>query len=319
MRRLLFIGIVGSMLSACNKGEIAIEKRNSGDVITSTVNMSSDYKYQVYFDLETNQVVGQNAKIDWDLGFHTEGEFVTLNGATYSGVWNTGQTDFNAVTSDAGAVWQYDTPTGNTDSTAFGLDWKTNPNTVYVVDRGYTSSGALLGKFKCQILSSDASGYQLKAANLDGSDEHTIAIAKNANLNKVNYSFATQSQLEFEPHREVWDLCFTQYTYIYPDHTSYLVNGVMQNQHELEVAVVHDIAFEDIQIADTLTASFKDYENTIGYEWKFYSFDSGDYVILENYTYIIKTFEDRYYKLRFIDFYDAGGNKGNPKFEFQKL
>ena len=26
-----------------------------------------------------------------------------------------------------------------------------------------------------------------------------------------------------------------------------------------------------------------------------------------------------YYKLRFIDFYDDHGNKGNPKFEFQKF
>lgn len=319
MRKLLFIVIISGIFMSCDKGEIAIEKRTSGDVVTSTVNMSSDYQYQVYFDLETNQVVGQNAKIDWDLGFHTEGEFVTLNSATYMGVWNTGQTDFNAVTSDAGAVWQYDTPTGNTDSTAFGLDWKTNPNTVYVVDRGYTSSGALRGKFKCQILSADATGYQLKAANLDGSNEQVITIAKDENVNRVNYHFDTHTVHSFEPHKEIWDLCFTQFTYIYPDHTSYLVTGVMQNRHNMEVALVRDVTFEDIQIADTLEGDFKSYENTIGYEWKFYSFDTESFVLLENYSYIIKTFEDRYYKLRFIDFYDEGGVKGNPKFEFQEL
>lgn len=59
--------------------------------------------------------------------------------------------------------------------------------------------------------------------------------------------------------------------------------------------------------------------NNIGYSWKSYQFDVNKYVVDFEKIFIIKDQEGFYYKLRFIDFYDQGGNKGTPTFEFQRL
>ena len=59
--------------------------------------------------------------------------------------------------------------------------------------------------------------------------------------------------------------------------------------------------------------------NTIGYRWKEFNFSTSSYIIFPQMNYIIKDSEGFYYKLHFIDFYDISGNKGNPKWEFQRL
>ena len=58
--------------------------------------------------------------------------------------------------------------------------------------------------------------------------------------------------------------------------------------------------------------------NTIGYNWKDYNHDLGDYIILDN-SYVIKNRSGYYYKFHLIDFYNSSGQKGNMKFEFQRL
>ena len=55
----------------------------------------------------------------------------------------------------------------------------------------------------------------------------------------------------------------------------------------------------------------------IGYDWK--SYNSGTYEVDINKNYIIKTTEDLYYKIHFIDFYNDQGEKGTPKFEISSL
>ncbi len=75
----LFVGSL--FLSSCKKDELPVPKHLAGNVITSTANLESTYKWQIYYDLETNTVVGQNPKALWDLGFETstDGFHVILN------------------------------------------------------------------------------------------------------------------------------------------------------------------------------------------------------------------------------------------------
>ena len=56
--------------------------------------------------------------------------------------------------------------------------------------------------------------------------------------------------------------------------------------------------------------------DVVGYEWKRY--ELGDYITKTWYTYLIKTGESDYYKLRFIDF-KKNGVRGYPTFEYYKL
>jgi len=57
----------------------------------------------------------------------------------------------------------------------------------------------------------------------------------------------------------------------------------------------------------------------IGYEWKYYNFDAALYTIEPGLAYVIRDRDGFYYKLRFIDFYSEGGEKGYPKFEYVRL
>ena len=63
--------------------------------------------------------------------------------------------------------------------------------------------------------------------------------------------------------------------------------------------------------------NFSDKQNEIGYNWK--NWTGSEYTINTNYTYIIKSVSNRYFKLRFVDFYNSSGERGFPTFEFQEL
>ena len=54
-----------------------------------------------------------------------------------------------------------------------------------------------------------------------------------------------------------------------------------------------------------------------GFDWK--KFDGSNYSITPNLTFIIETSSNRYFKLRFTDFYNSSGVKGYPTFEIQEL
>ena len=55
-----------------------------------------------------------------------------------------------------------------------------------------------------------------------------------------------------------------------------------------------------------------------GYDWKTYNFDEGYYKVDLDRSYIFLT-KEGYYKLRFVDYIDDNGDRGAPKFEYQKL
>jgi len=126
MRICLSILLLAIAFTSCKKGELPVPKHDSGSVNTSAIDMASNYKYQVYFDLKTNSVVGQNLKTAWDLGFEAtaDGDRVILNSSKAMYAFNTGETDFESVTDTAGfaAHRTWDAASGNLDSTAIG-DW----------------------------------------------------------------------------------------------------------------------------------------------------------------------------------------------------
>ena len=83
MKNSFIILLVILSFISCEKGEIAIEPHEPGDAIVNSVEMYSDYRNQIYFDLETNEVVGFNEKIEWDLAFEcgANGNHIFINTA----------------------------------------------------------------------------------------------------------------------------------------------------------------------------------------------------------------------------------------------
>lgn len=325
MKRLiiLYTILIGALfLSSCLKEEIPVPAPVPGNVETTQIEIGWPYTNQVYYDCGTNSVVKTNTKYDWDLSFEcdTNGFHVLLNTARGIFIANQGNVPFSSVTSTAGVNWLWDAPSGVLDSTAFG-NWN-NSNNVFIVDRQYNESGGHIGYKKIQILSVDNQSYTFKYANLDGTDEVTYSIAKDYNRSFIHFNFDNGGQtLALEPNKNDWDLLFTNHYYKFSNlPLPFVLVQVISNLHN-EVKVAEDNAnnFENITLLDTSSYIFTNVWNEIGYDWKIRNSQNNSFTIDGNKSYLIKTTEKLFYKIRFIDFYDNLGNKGYPKFEIQKL
>ncbi|CAG0964836.1 hypothetical protein FLAV_00902 [Flavobacteriales bacterium] len=309
------------LLYSCKKEELPIPAHDPGDVITATINMESNYKWQLFYDLNTNTVVGQNLKTSWDLGFEatSSGYRIILNTSKAMFARNTGNTNFTTVTDTIGFASnkRWDEASGNLDSTAIG-DWR-NTNNIYVIDRGYNETGVHQGFRKIQFQTVDANKYIVRFSQLNGTGDITLQINKDSAYNFQFLSFNSSSVTIVEPPKTTWDLEFTQYTHIFygTPPTPYLVTGCLLNRYKTTAKMDSLVTFASINLSSAETYILSPSINTIGYDWKIYV--SGFYVTHTQMNYIIKDSEGFYYKLHFIDFYNSSGIKGNPKWEYQKL
>lgn len=325
LKNKIFFILCCLLLVACRKAEIPVKPLDRGDVITASVDMNSDYRYQVFYSISENKIVSTNLKTAWDLGFESsaDGFHLIINTSRVMRVYNTGKTDFASVTDTTGFGLNKlaDVPSGNLDSTAFG-DWRTN-KPVYIVDLGYNELNTQrLGYKKMQILSMDASAYNIRVAEADGTNDMTLSIPKNTNKNFVDFSFTGNSVVNVSPDKTDYDLLFTQYTGLLNDGgqiVPYQVTGVLMNPYKMRGARVFNKAFTDIAVTDTAAYHLKQVTDCIGYDWKDYDFGTGVYTVNTKKCFLFQSVEGFYYKLHFIDFNNAQGAKGAPKFEFKKL
>ena len=292
-----------------------------GDILSNQINMQSDYSKQVFYSLNNNIAIKENIKTDWDLGFESseEGWRIILNTSTYSSVSKIINSNFEASISINNLTWQWENPTGIIEGTAIG-DYR-NENVIFIINRGYNINGNEAGYKKFMIESINNEYYIIKYANLDNTNSNTIEIQKDNSKNFQYLSFNNNEVINIEPNKEEWDLLFTQYTHLYNDPDlppSYLVTGVLINYLNNVLVSKDSInTFEDINYNNVETYTFSNKQNAIGYDWKTYN--GNGYVINTNLTYIIKDISNRYFKMRFIDFYNSYGEKGHPSFEIQEL
>lgn len=309
------------LLSSCEVKELPVPLHDAGNVTTASIDMGASYKWQVYYSLENNSEVSKVAKTSWDLGFETgdNGYRIILNTAKFMFAYNTRQTDFAAVTDTLGFSHgkSWDDPSGNLDSTAIG-DWR-NEGYVYVIDRGYDEAGTALGFRKIIFTSVSATEYVVKYARLNGAGETTFHVMKD---NAYNFSFlfltGSGAQVNVEPPKDQWDICFTQYTHIFYNPTMpYLVTGCLHNRYYTSAAMENTIPFLQLTFSNTYDYTFQSAINTMGYDWK--TFSGTTYTTDPNKCYLLKNSAGHFFKLHFIDFYNTTGDKGNPKWEFQAL
>lgn len=315
-RYLLPLMILG--LLSCEKKEIPVKKPATSANIVS-VAMGGDYANQLFFSLSERKVISQNHREKWDLGFESgvDGFHVILNSSKMMGVYKTNQTSLSEVTSAVDVAWYWDMPSGNLDSTVIG-NWRTHQN-VYIIDRGVGVAASNLGKVKMKILSVNDNEYVIEWAELSSSTSTVSTVTKNSQGSFTYFSFNEGGKtLIIEPPKATWDLCFTTYTHVYPDHMPYLVTGVLSNRYGVKVSPISK-SFESIAYTDYVSATFPNRINTIGFDWKVYDFDLSIYTVDMNKSFLIETAEGRIFKLHFLDFYDETGAKGAPSMELQEL
>jgi len=317
MKAFLYLSMILLGVSSCMKDEIPVLAHEEGEITTNEVNLSTDYRYQAYYDFGTNSFVKQHEKIEWDLGFETgvSGFHAVLNTSKSMRVAEFPIAAFASTTDTVGSQWKYDVTSGNLDSTAIG-DWQ-SANSFYIIDRGYSHDGIHQGFRKLQILVVNNNEYEILFSGLDGSNEQTAILEKDSEYNFTFLSFNTNDVVEIEPQKDGWDIVFGQYSHLFDPTFPYLVTGVLSNRNGVEVAEVFDKSFEEIGFDDTNNYPFSSNIDAIGYDWK--TFTGGSFTVHPEQSYIVKTTEGIYFKIHFIDFYNQMGDKGNPKFEVVAL
>lgn len=342
LKTVLLVGFTLALFTSCLKEEEPVTPPNmQGNVQTAQIPMGKDYNRQFFFDLGTNSIVSSNSKTDWDLAFECSPEdyHIYLNSSKMMFAYNTLLTDFTqAANINADSVlWRWDVASGNPDSTAIG-EWGNYADRnvisnrhVYLIHRGKDVAGNNIG-IKKLVLGSLLNGtYTFKFASLDGTDEHIVEVAKDNDFTFVYFSFDNGGEIKnIAPEREAWDIEFTMYTHIFsetPDNIQqpdtlipYLVTGALQNTNGVAVAEYFSKPFAGIMLNEVMNLNFVEGNiDVIGYDWKYFNFEAVTYDVLPNRVYIIRDTEGYLYKLQFIDFYSETGEKGYPKFEFQRL
>lgn len=328
--RFVFLMLALIVLNGCFKEESRIEPHPRGDVITDTIPMTELYLYQVYYDLESGKIIRQTAKTGHDLGFEgsPDGFRIVLNSSNFMKITDLGLTAFGQAYDTVGKAMMFDKSDGDTDSTAFGTwfiikngDTLSNRH-VYAVSRGIDENGNPLGLHQITFDSLKNGIFYFRHAPLEGGDPVHAIVRKNSKYRYVWFSLATNDTIPAEPAMDQWDLLFTQYTtMLYTDAGEpypYLLTGTLTNQ-PVTVARNTLLPFQGISLEQTWALQFSSGRDVIGYDWKVYDFDKGNYTIVPDLSYIIRSRSGFVFKLRFVGFYNKNGSKGYPVIEYQKL
>jgi Secretion system C-terminal sorting domain len=175
------------------------------------------------------------------------------------------------------------------------------------------------GKFrKMEIQNLTGVVYQVRHANLDGTDEKTFTVDKNQFKGKTfaYYSFATNSTSDIEPAN--FDLWFTRYvSYVTQGTTTaqYNVTGILSGRG-VKVAKATAIDPEKVQYWDYRNQVSSQLD-TIGSDWKTVDITTGKWTVPADRAYFVVTKNGDIYKIVFIDF--EGSATGTATFSKMKI
>lgn len=351
LKKVAFFVAVLSALVSCKKEEPFTELEPVEGTLVAEV--GEELKNQIYLDLSEGKAITIPVNA-WDMAFESTGGFaVKVNSAKKSGVWNTGQTDFGAVTEPSATpgAFKFDNAADETGGTAIGA-WGSNgvsDKKVYVINLGLNPPSSTTGigykKFVIEGFANDT--YTVRYANLDGTGEKTVQVPVNKNKNYTYYSFQTGAVVEIEPDKGKWDILISGYTRAGggPPPFSFVVSvGAIVNAYG-GVRVVIDnpgkdlertdnpeapistfsssnSRYDQITVADYVSQEPLDKQLSIGTDWYtiLQPHRDGNYKVYDWKTYIVKDTDGRYFKMKFLT-YKGGPNitTGYPSFEYKEI
>lgn len=301
-----------------------------GDVVTIDQNISY---YQSYFDLESSRVMQSNAIGEWDIGFgsHPGSWQLRINSGDELFVFRSSLADVESDYKLTGnELWRYDNSDGNPDSSAFGrwCDTTVYPyqsaGTVFVAGKKTPEGYAAYAKV--QLITCDSDRYVMRYQNTGDPEVHTAEVIKSDSVNFVYFDLNSGTEKYLEPAYKHYDLLFTPYYDLVYDIIEvplpYLVRGVMLNSSHVSAALETSVGFDELTADQVDTSAFTRRQDFIGWDWKDvtinFSAGTASYNVLTDRTYLVKSYEGRYYKLRFLS-YTLNGLYGFPRFEYQEL
>jgi hypothetical protein len=318
-------------MNSCFKQDIPVKPFDRGDTKVAIIPMSPDYSHQFYYKFESNSIVKDNPYDIWDLAFQCYGDdfYILLNGAKFMEAANMGEVSFESVKDRSNSEFKYDSTNGKYNDYSIGKWWNNegtniiSKNHIYIINRGKDISNKKIGYVKMQILNVDSTGYKIRFANFDGSDEHISNIKRDTLYNYKMFSFGNGGEeLTIEPPRKDWDFMFTKFIAFLKYNNSLLpygVTGIIINHTEVSVYSDSLSNYSDINLNTAENYNFSANPGYIGHEWKDFHLNGEVYSAKTYMNYVLKDNQGFYWKFRFIDFYNDEGLRGYPKFEFRRL
>jgi hypothetical protein len=326
---LLLISFSLMLLQGCIREEDPVVPHIAGSVVSRSIALSSDYRSQVFYNLDKDSIVNRSLKTDWDIAFDvndvltnqhgviTEGGKVYLNQAKYMFAWRTNKTELEQLKDTVGFFKNRSWDASNNPDT-FAIGVAKAQNNAYWIDRGLNQFNDPLDYVRFKIVSVSKEKYVFKILREGAVVSEQFEIQRDTNYNRVYFSFETNKAVKAEPKKTDWDLQFTQYMYTFHDpYTPYLVVGVLLNPHNTQGVADSTLTFEKIDRTVAQNLKLTNQTDVIGYNWKVFA--NNIYKIQLTYNYVVNDQKGYLWKMRFVDFYDNKGTKGTPKFEFQRL
>jgi hypothetical protein len=326
MRRVfLWLIAISILATSCSKKEQPYVLPPGGDAAVQTLNMGSNYEFQFFYNLKSQQVVHISRVASWDLAFESgfDGKQVLINGGNNMAALRTNVNFFSQInrTYCEGKKWSLDDPKGGNGCSVFG-EWDATPDSrdkVYVLRMDAVGNNYR----KLKIKSATNFGYVIEVADIDAAFGTEIFVEKQANSNFTYFDLSLLQVVQnIEPAPETWDIVFTRYGHTFYDEDPpllYAVTGVLLNPMSTLALKDSINNFYELNENSLSEGSLSKDRNVIGFDWKEYNIDKGVYEVKQQYNYIVKTKENNYFKLRFIDFYSANGIKGSPTFELAQI
>lgn len=345
--KILSLLLLSVLFTSCFKKEDALILPK-GNTTIQTLYLGNDYKNEVYFDLGTN-TYQQRDRSNWDMRFESDkdGWGIFINTGNNLRVKKLNLYSLIEKTSwDTLSIMKVDTlldaPDGFPETSAF-KDWRkyysvesSNNDTfygIYILELNYIAGHR---RFKrIQVESVDDEKFTCVISDLFDDNGNPITsnsvktiIPKDKSQNYTYVSFENGFHIinNQEPDKNSWDFVFTRYTHFFYDILPngepfpYILTGVLSSKNNVEVAKDSSDNFADINRSFISKYTFSKDANAIGYDWKNHAFGAaGTYTVNSKITYIIKDTDGKYFKMRFLDFYNAQGEKGHPKFEFIQI
>jgi hypothetical protein len=324
------------LFAACEKEDTPVQLPPPGELQMMTARMGINYDTMVFVSLKSGFTVSHFNR-NYDLAFESsaEGWRIYLNSAQLMMAGSKPQFDLSTADT-TGLLWKPDDASLLDDSLAIGKwcnDAGLNSKGVIFIDRGkpfFTGSDRFR---KMMIEEVNSNQYRIRFSKLNNTGLTDFIIPKNIAYSFVYFSFDNNGEIKtLAPPRNEWDFVFTRYTHTYYNEPLnspfryYLVSGALLNKWNgsMNELVKKDstagyISFEEATYPAIAGLPLSSRADAVGFDWKYFDFNTSMYYIRPDQWYLLKNFESIYYKLRFIDFYDEAGNKGAARFEYQRI
>lgn len=368
MKKILFFFVIGASFisqSCINDNEDPVAVAPIEGAVADPLVGGAAQPNQVWIDLSDIDPVTDKPKqtitkrTDWDLAFYSGGAFkVVLNSSIMMAAGKIpGATNIDQVTeaSVAGLKDQIqvgnfnpsnevyiDDVNGNFPSGYTAIeDIKTSEseNAIYLVNMGkeiYSGSvapgsvatgGESRGWMKVQIIRL-GDGYKIRYADLNATFHKELVVAKNAAYNFTFISLKNNKEVQIQPEKTKWDLCFTVFTNTIPNAGSYAyADFVTHNNiggagaYQVLVASGSGLdAYNNFKLSDVDQSKFiYNDQRVIGASWRNPVGTNGLEVYGDRF-YIIKDADGYYFKLKFTRLTNKDtGERGFPQFEYKPL